>query len=1111
MKTQEKNVINNILDTQRGICDTTYKFIFYSSEMFGSITKFFLENKALSWLVIIFIIATGSFGFFGMPQQYNPEVTLPAFVIQTQFAGATAEEVQEFVTDEIEEKLAEIKGVDSISSQSFEGGMSVVRVEFLVGEDLENAKVKVFSKISENLDAVKNPNISEPFIKTISPDDIAIGVWSLTSNQISANAMRKKAITISKELQKIKGIANVVVTGGERNALKIIVNPEKLKSQNLSLEEVANALKMNNGRTIVGNLRTDKILHEIEIDTQINSVEKAKSIVIGNGITLGDIATIKNAYTEKTSYIQLSHKNQLHNQEAVYISIAKRKGENTSNVINAAFAKISELSKKQTNQTFTITNIRNTAKIANDAIFGLGSNLIQSIIIVVLILMIFLGGRAATLVAIAIPISLLMVFFVGLIADQTINKITLFALILSLGLLVDSATVVVENIYRHIQLRDGRDKFQKITDAVQEVGVGLFLSTLTSVIVFLPLSQISGMMGAYMGPLAFFVPAALICALFVAYVITPFLSQFFFKCNKHEIITEKQEDKIILMSGEELVSAKQKTETKISGFEKFQNWYSKKIENILESNTKQKSIIAVVFLSMMAVFVFIPLQLIHFQMLPKADTKTLWVTVDKQEGTSSEETQKLAIDIQKSITELDDIESISMFTGTDPILDFNGLFRGFAGRTGEHQSSMLISFDDDKEKSSEEKAQEIRAKISPFIQSDNAIIRVVEDPPGPPVFSTLVIRIIGDQADSRNNIREFLEKILYTTHGVVDIDSSHQHLYPRTTLVIDYQKAKLNNVSAYSIYKALDLAVTPSIISSFSTDNVKEESVIEFSIPKEKREQLADIKKIAVKNLLGQMVPISAVTKEVKDFSSQVLLKNNQRSESEIYAEMESRSIVYAMIDIIFEIYNEKHSNIISVENFSLYGIDVIDKKTGEEIRIEWGGEFEMTLDNFRDLLIALSIACALVYAILVGQFKSFMIPVLIMATVPLAFLGILPGFAILDALNGTFLTATALIGFIALLGIVVNNAIIYLEYLEILKKQGIGLKQALVETGKTRLRPILLTSMTTVLSSLTIAGDPVWSGLAWSIIFGLSFSAILTLGIFPILYYRNQKNVWKK
>ena len=475
--------------------------------MFGNIAQFFLKNKALSWLIIIFTVLSGTFGFFQMPQQYNPEVTLPAFTVQTEFAGATAKEVQKFVTNEIEEKLAEIKGIDTISSQSIEGGVSIVRVEFLVGEDLENSKVKIFSKISENLDLAKNPNISNPIIKTISPDSIAIGVWAITSNAISVNAIREKAIIMSQELQKIEGIANITVTGGEQKALKITVDPEKLKAQNVSLEEVVNALQMNNGRAVLGNLRTSKILHEIEIDTKINSVENAENIVITQGVTLGDIAIIKNGYTEKTSYTSLYHKNQLQNQDTVFLSIAKRKGENTSVIMNRVFEKVEELSKKIENQNITLQNIRNTAKIAEESIFGLGSNLIQSIIIVMLILMIFLGGRAASLVAIAIPLSLFIVFFIGFIADQTINKVTLFALILSLGLLVDSATVVVENIYRNIQMQDERNKMQKISDAAQEVGVGLFLSTLTSVIVFLPLTQISGMMGSYMGPLAFFVPA----------------------------------------------------------------------------------------------------------------------------------------------------------------------------------------------------------------------------------------------------------------------------------------------------------------------------------------------------------------------------------------------------------------------------------------------------------------------------------------------------------------------------------------------------------------------------------------------------------------------------
>ncbi len=1076
--------------------------------MFTAIAKFFLNNKALSWLIIVFIIISGGIGFISMPQQYNPEVTLPAFSVQTTFAGATAQEVQKFVTNEIEEKLAEINGVDIISSQSFEGGQSIVRVQFLVGEDLENAKVKIFSKISENLNLAQNPNISQPLIKTISPDDIAIGVWSLTSSQISEDAIRKKAITISQELQQIKGIANISVNGGERQALKIIVNPDKLKAQNLSLEEVANTIKINNGRAIIGNLRTNTVLHEIEIDTAINSPEKAKDIVIGNGITLGDIATIKTAYTEKTSYTTLYHKDQVHTQSAVFLSIAKRKGENTSDVMNRVFTKINEISQRQEYQHITFHNVRNTAQIAEDSIFGLGTNLLQSIAIVMAILMIFLGGRAASLVAIAIPLSLMMVFLIGAMGDQTMNKVTLFALILSLGLLVDSATVVVENIYRTLQIDDNRDTHTKIADAVGEVGLGLFLSTLTSVIVFLPLTQISGMMGAYMGPLAFFVPAALICSLFIAYVIIPFLAQFFLKITPHKS-TEKS---IQLQSGEEIPTAHIAPDKKnLSFFDRLQNWYGNTIQSILNSNTKQKAILGVTFFTLFAIFSFIPLQLVHFQMLPKADNKTLWVTLDKQEGTNSTETQHLAQTIQEKISTLSDIENITLFTGQAPIADFNGLFRGFSGRIGEHQSSLLVSFTDTKEKTSEEKAIEIRKTITPLAEAENAIVRVVEDPPGPPVFSTLVVRILSENTNAQNTTRKIVEKILHTTDGVVDIDSSQQHLYPRSTLVIDHKKAKENNISAYTIYNTLNLAVKPEIISSFSTNNAKEESVIEFSIPKNKRQTIEDIQKISVKNMQGKMIPISSVTRIIKNTSAQPLLKYEHKKESEIYAEMEKRSVIYAIIDTIFALYNDKYNDTFSITSFSLYGIDLIDKQTNEAVRIEWGGEFEMTLDNFRDLLIALAVAFSLVYAILVGQFKSFTIPLLIMATVPLAFIGILPGFAILDAINGTFLTATALIGFIALLGIVVNNAIIYLEYLEILKQQKMELKEALIETGKTRLRPILLTSITTVLGSLTIAGDPVWSGLAWSIVFGLSFSAILTLGVFPILYYRNQKNVWKK
>ena len=1106
----------------------------------GKIAQFFLYNQALSILVLVGIVVTGIFGYVATPKQYNPDVTLPAFAVQTQYAGATAKEVENIVTREMEEKMAEIPGVDKISSISLDGGMSIVRVEFFVGEDLETSKIKVFSKVFENMDFLNGNNISRPLIKNINPDNVAVGVFSLTaknSSEISQNELRKKAIILSHIFQEISGVANIEISGGEKKSLTITVDSEKLKNRNLTIGDIKNAIQGNNGRALVGNIKNGNTQNQIEIDAEVLDAEHAKKILIGNGITLGEVATIKDGYLEKISHTSFYSRNAEKISDAVFISLAKRKGINTDFVITQAKEKFQKFLNSEEGKGISGEIVRNNAKIANDAISGLGTNLIQSIVIVSLVLYLFLGARSAFLVAIAIPTTLLFVFFIGYISGQTINKITLFALILSLGLLVDSATVVVENINTHLQENvknntnnspenDNKNIKDIIIVSVNEVGIGLFLSTLTSVIVFLPMTQISGMMGPYMGPLAFFVPAALILALVIAYVITPFLSYLVFKNSekKHNNKDDKRTDAI--RPYEKFLNFL--SNISLSHFlEITQKKYATLIRKILENTKTQKIILIGAFGSLFLVFSFIVFELVHFQMLPKSDNKSFWVTLDFPEGTDEPVTQRLAKKITSEISEkTPDVENIQIFSGTTPVVDFNGLFRGFSQRRGSHQASLFISLSDDRKFSSEKNAEYIRKLIQNIqkntegnanlhsLQSKQFVFRVVENPPGPPVQATFVAKIKGENYEAQNIVLQKLTKIVENTEGVVDIDSSQENPYPRTVFTIDSEKAKQKGVINKDIYDALSLSFAPQKIGEFHPENSDETSFIELKTENSNRDEISDFSKIFIRNRTGDMIPLSSVIRTEEKTSRPTLFRDEQISTQYLTGEMQNRSIVYAIKDIIFAIFDSENSGL-QVESFSLYGIDVsIPKKDSdfdsaqsprETVTIEWGGEFEMTLDNFRDLGVAMIIAFILVYAILVGQFSSFMVPLLIMATVPLAMLGILPGFAVLDALYGIPLTATALIGFIALMGIVVNNAIIYLEYLNILLERGMKIIDALVEAGEKRLAPIFLTSLTTVLGSLTIAGDPVWSGLAWSIVFGLSLSTLLTLGIFPILYLRSQ------
>lgn len=1062
---------------------------------FRSFLLFFISNKPIAWLFFVCTLFAGVFGFFSLPQQYNPEVNLPAFQIITEYPGATAEEVKMFVTERIEEKIKEIPEIEELSSFSFDGGVSLLNVQFSVQKDLESAKIELFSKIQENMDLSPDTRIPEPRIKTMTPDDTAMGVWMFTSATLSQGGVRERVLSLASQVRKAEGVANVLVTGGQTRALQIRIDPEKLKENNLDLLEVVKVLRENNGRLWAGNLEYDgKELHSVVVDTRVHNANTASNIVITSGKVLGDIATITEGYAHKDSFVLGKNDDSVRNKEAVFLSVSKRKGENTQEVISAVQKVLQEELSLSQWQEIQMQEIKNQAQTAQNEIRGLGVNLLQSLGIVFVILLLFLGVRPAFLVGIAIPLSLLMVFFWGAFFDHTINRITLFALILSLGLMVDSATVVVENIYRHLRMApagiSSSEKIQRITLAVQEVGMGLFISTITSVLVFLPLTQISGMMGPYMGPLAFFVPMALLSSLVVAYTFMPFFASLLLSSSYS---SSNSTEHIKLSTG---VISSALPPQKFHFFEWITNIYEKILRFLFKHAVWRKGVLYGAFGMLFCSFLLIPFQGVQFQMLPKSDSDTLWITIDLQEGSAVEQTHDTVVFAVDALEELEEIESVLVFTGEKPILDFNGLFRGFASRSEPHQSSVFVSFDSDRSRSAQDLVSHIRRILEPIALQNNATVRVIENPPGPPVSSVFVAKVFSENGDAQQKVSEFLQKQMYITPGITDIDASDPHSYPQSVFILDFEKAKEYGVSAKHVSEVIQFSISPQEITSYFGDDMPEKGIIELQILPEKRDTIEDFEKIMVRSSGGELVPLSAFVHVASEYTQPFIWRDAQRTGVFVNAEMENRGVIYATVDVLFALFDTYE-----VESFSLYGITVREPHTGENVRIEWGGEFEMTLDNFRDLLLAMAVAFFLVYGVLVAQFRSFAVPALLMATVPLALLGILAGFSVLEMFWGIPLTATALIGFIALLGIVVNNAIIYLECFTQLQSQGKEIQESLIEAGKIRLRPILLTSCTTVLGSLTIAFDPVWSGLAWSIVFGLSFSALLTVVIFPLLY----------
>ena len=1060
----------------------------------GRITEFFLSNRPLTVLLFLLVFFVGIFGYISTPKQYNPEVTLPAFQISIDYPGASAEEVENFVTKELEQKIMDIEGVDTISSRSVDGGVSIVTVEFHIGEDLEESKVKLQTQILQHSNLALG-TMKQPLIKNINPNDVAIVTVGFTSKYLHQNDIRLQVLSLLNVSRSIEGVANLKIHGGERRTLRILLDPGKMKLRKVSPMDVKNSILQSNKKVSSGEITNGRNVREIEVSGVFLRKQDAENILVLPGIKLSDIATVEDGYSEKTSFVKvMNHSNQL--QDVVFLSFAKKKGTNSVVVSENILQFLESEIKKPLYADLQMNTYRNEGITASKAINDLGGSLFLSVLIVVCVLFFFLGMRAAFIVAISIPLTLLLVFFIGFLVGETINRITLFSLILSLGLLVDSATVVVENITRHMQ--GSKNKRESIVIAVNEVGIGLFFSTITSVIVFLPTSQVTGMMGAYMGPLSFFVPIALILSLLVAYIFSPLLADLFFSYGNEKSDVSKR-----------VIPEKK------NFFQKVANKYEKTLHTLLYDSKKQKRFLSLVFGSFLLVLLFLIIPLVHFKMLPTADKEQYYVYIDAPEGTDTPETQRITESIMDILIKNEETKSIQSFTGVPSVVDFNGLYKGAHLRESPHVSTLRVNITDPEDRwiSSEKIVQNMRENVQEELKDipSGTSVRFIEDPPGPPVLSTFVAKIKGPDHEVRNLLAQDFFKKLNTIEGITDKKSSKEYSYMKTVFGIDHEKALNAGISTSDISGTLQAALTPYKIDQFHISGQEEFSFIEMQFKKNDRDEIQDLSKIYIKNVFGEMIPLDSVTKRHEIRNIPIRYRDEQENTTYLFSEMGERSIVYALIDLISYSVKEYTFPVAGeMESWDLFGVKYRDSN-GDLYTIEWGGEWKMTLENFRDLGLAMLVSLFMIYLVLVAQFRSFKTPALLMVTIPLGFLGILPGFALLDFFFGEYLTATTLIGFIALMGIVVNNAILYLEYFHHLESRGMNQKEALIQAGKTRLRPIFLTSITTVLGSLTIVFDPVWSGLAWAIVFGLSLSSFLTLGVFPILYDRYGSSVSKK
>ena len=1023
------------------------------------LTRYFLKSK-LTPALIVAMALWGLFAIANTPRQENPQITMPAATVVTQYPGASSQEVQRLITDRGERVLQEIPGIDHVYSVSTQDA-SVVTVLFKVGADPTSSFVNLYDQIFSHLNELP-PRASQPQITPLSVDDIPIIVLTLHGQRYDRAQLYAAAERLVEAIRPLEGVSTIDTYGGRPHEVNVTLDPVRLAAYGLSPPQIEKAIVGTNITQAVGALRnegagSELVLHAGTPFTSAPSVAaQIVSVSDGHPVTLGDVATVTMGATPDESRTTFgwggSHAGASEISEpAVSIAIAKKMGTNSVAVADAVLGVVRG-THLPPGVTASVT--RDDGKKANDAVNELIQRLIEAIVIVVVLLLLALGIREAMVVATAIPLTLFVTLGVGMLFHQSINRITLFALILALGLLVDDAIVVVENIHRHYHAEPGTNRAELTVRAVREIGSPTVLATLTVVLSFLPMLFVTGMMGPYMRPIPINVPVAMAASLFIAFAITPWAT---YRALRNRSL-----------------KAEGGTPVWVRPF--------RSALTLLLDNPRAKRSFLWAIAAALAVSIALPgFELMKFRMLPRANETSFVVSIDAPPSSTIATTEKIAGVVAATLAKTPEVENYQTFAGTHSIPKLESLLLGTVFRNAPNLADINVNLvpKGARKIQSATLVRDLRRQLQAAVAPFGATLRILQTPPGPPVRDTVLAKIYGPDPEVRRAIASRLTGMMQREPGVVDVDSSFKSLPASLNLEIDQDKAAIAGVNADEIAQTLAMSLRGAIVSSIHTASDPRPVGVFLRFAPEFRADPSALGSIQISTKNGTLVPLSAVTHLAVDQAQQPLYRDDYSNVSYVAAEMAGRSSTYAVIDMLVELWHNP---------------------LPRGYVVAWGGEWHLTNTVFADLGRAMLLSFILIYFVLVARFRSFTKPLVVLAAVPLAMIGVFPGFAFL-APFGIYFSATAMIGLIALIGIVVRNSIILIEFIEDRLNGGAVLRDALIETATARTRPIFLTAAAGVLSSIVIAADPVWSGLAWTLVFGMTTSAVLSVLAIPVLY----------
>ena len=1066
--------------------------------IFSKLVATFLDAR-LAIMLIVISLCLGAAALMVTSREEEPQIVVPMADIYVRAPGAAPQEVEQLVSTPLERLLWQIDGVEYVYSIS-RRDMALVTVRFFVGEDREDALVKLHNKISMNIDQV-TPLITGWVVKPVEIDDVPIVNISLYSDTHDDYQLQRVGEEVLARLSRVKNISGTTIHGGRQREVRVALEPEKMKAMHISLLEVQRALAGADASVTAGTFSRNNRDITVSASSFLSTMDEVSSLVVGvmnnRPVYLSDIATVQDTpeEAEHFSRILFSHafgeKNSAVSSDkkypAVTLAIAKKKGTNAVTVADDVIAAFHELKEEMIPQGISFEITRNYGQTAREKVGGLLSSLLFAVASVVVLLAFTLGWREAVIVAVAVPISFSLALFVNYLFGYTINRVTLFALILSLGLVVDDPITNVENIQRHIK-SGVLDPFRATLAAVNEVLPPVIMSTLAIIACFLPLSFITGMMGPYMEPMAANVPLTVSFSTLCALAIVPWMSHTLLKSSAPVASGTAATD-----SGDK----KDKNAPAPRPHTRLFIIYRAVITPFLSSRILRRLMYLILMALMVLSCALAIFRLVPLKLLPFDNKNEFQIVIDMPEGTPLEKTDRVVQAFEDYLQTVPEVTSILSFTGESSPMDFNGMVRHYYLRKGGHVADIRVNLLPREQRDQQSHAIVLRLRKAPeaIAQNHHAVISLVEVPPGPPVLSTIVGEIYGDLDLPHTRLTaaaEHVKKIMHQEPFVVDVDAMTEADHDKMEFIIDREKAALHGIDTRTITATLRGALSGLVPAHVHLPRERQPLKIRVTLPRRLRSGITDLTAIPVKSATGKMVPLAELVTVKKVPHRQTIFHKNLERVVYVLADTAGRAPAEAILDMQSQLKS-----------------DPMPPGT----RVEWAGEGEwkITLRVFRDMGIAFAAALVGIYLLLIIQSGSMLMPALIMMAIPLTLLGIMPGFLLLNLLgtqqvggfaNPIFFTATSMIGMIALGGIVIRNSLVLIEFIQEAVAGGMALKEAIVQSGAIRMRPILLTALTTAIGAAPITLDPVFSGLAWALIFGLSASTLFTLLVIPVTYY---------